>query len=446
MNKNILNGKTGKRLETSFREVKPLYSHAEAALEAHRCLFCFDAPCIKACPAEIDIPAFIKKIATGNIRGSAKKILEPNLLGLSTGHVCPVEELCAGACVYNDYNGRPINIGRLQRYSVEKALELENHNGRLMFEPKPLGNRKAVLIGGGPASLACAAYLRLAGVKVTIYEKNSRVGGLNITGIAPYKMQISNVVREIEWLLNFGLDIKTGVEILAGDISKLRQENDAVFIGVGLGNDNIVNIPGEKKSGVWGAVDLISKIKSEADFKLPESLEKVIVIGGGNTAIDIARELAVLGVNQVDILYRRTIREMRAYVHEFEGAKKYGVRLIENQKPLKISSTSAQSLTLTAENTKTGDKINYSCNWIVMAIGQVKIAETVIPGINLDSKGNIIVNQYRETSRAGVFAGGDCINGGKEVINAVVDGREAARAMLLKWGDIELNNNWSENG
>ncbi|MEE8336243.1 MAG: NAD(P)-binding protein [Candidatus Neomarinimicrobiota bacterium] len=221
MHKNIPNGKTGKRLETSFQEVKPLYSHAEAALEAHRCLFCFDAPCIKACPAEIDIPAFIKKIATGNIRGSAKKILEPNLLGLSTGHVCPVEELCAGACVYNDYNSRPINIGRLQRYSVEKALELENHNGRLMFEPKPLGNRKAALIGGGPASLACAAYLRLAGVKVTIYEKNSRAGGLNITGIAPYKMQISNAAREIEWLLNFGLDIKTGVEILAGDISKL---------------------------------------------------------------------------------------------------------------------------------------------------------------------------------------------------------------------------------
>ncbi|MEE8336244.1 MAG: FAD-dependent oxidoreductase [Candidatus Neomarinimicrobiota bacterium] len=216
-------------------------------------------------------------------------------------------------------------------------------------------------------------------------------------------------------------------------------------MGVGLGHDNIVNIPGEKKSGVWGAVDLISKIKSEADFKLPEFLEKVIIIGGGNTAIDIARELAVLGVNQVDILYRRTIREMRAYVHEFEGAKKYGVRLIENQKPLKISSTSAQRLTLTAENTKTGDKINYACNWIVMAIGQVKIAEAVIPGINLDSKGNIIVNQYRETSQAGVYAGGDCINGGKEVINAVVDGREAARAMLLKWGEIELNN-WSKNG
>ncbi|MEE8437571.1 MAG: FAD-dependent oxidoreductase, partial [Candidatus Neomarinimicrobiota bacterium] len=337
MSKNKRTNETGKRLETSFRELKPLYSKAEAAMEAHRCLYCFDAPCIKACPAEIDIPAFIKKIATGNIRGSAKKILEPNLLGLSTGHVCPVEELCAGACVYNDYNDRPINIGRLQRYSVVKAVELENHNGRIMFKPKPLGNRKAALIGGGPASLACAAYLRLAGVKVTIYEKNSQAGGLNITGIAPYKMQVTDAMREIEWLLNLGLDIKTGIEIEAGHISKLSKENDAVFIGVGLGNDNIVNIPGENNPGVWGAVDLISKIKTEADFKLPEFLKKVIVIGGGNTAIDIARELAVLGVNKVDILYRRTKHEMRAYVHEFEGAKKYGVRLIENQKPLEIS-------------------------------------------------------------------------------------------------------------
>jgi len=435
MNKSIQTVEPEKRLETDFQEAKPLYSDSEAAIEANRCLFCYDAPCIKACPAGIDIPSFIKKITTGNWRGSALKILEPNLLGLSTGHVCPVEELCAGACVYVKYDKRAINIGRLQRYSVEKAQNMETEKGRPLFTAQPLGNKKVALIGSGPASLACAAYLRLAGVKVLIYEKNSQAGGLNITGIAPYKMQVKNALLEIEWLLNFGLEIKTGIEIGPGDLSKLRQENDAVFIGLGLGKDKNLNIPGDNNSGVWGATDLIQRIKTESGFKLPENLEKVIVIGGGNTALDIARELAMLGVNEVDIIYRRSRKEMPGYIHELEGAKKYGVRLLENLKPLKISTGTAGTLILETENVITGKYFSYSSSWIVMAIGQDKFAGSIIPDLQLDSKGRVKIDpRTRETSLENVFAGGDCVNGGKEVVNAVTDGREAARAMLLKWG------------
>ncbi|MCK5330885.1 MAG: glutamate synthase, partial [Candidatus Marinimicrobia bacterium] len=233
------------RLEQNFSEAKPLYTESEARIEANRCLYCYDAPCTAACPAGIDIPAFIRKIASGNIRGAAKTIFEVNLLGVTTAQVCPVEELCAGACVYNKDNVPPINIGRLQRFAAEKALQWEQDKNKTLFSPENQTDRKVALIGAGPASLACAGHLTLMGVKSIIYEKHDLPGGLNVTGIAPYKLFTEEALEEIEWLEQFGFEIKTGMEV-GSDISidHLLENFDAVFLGAGLGRDKLPGIPG----------------------------------------------------------------------------------------------------------------------------------------------------------------------------------------------------------
>jgi len=420
------------RPETRFTDAKPLYTESEARIESNRCLYCYDAPCVKACPAGIDIPGFIRKIATGNIRGAARTIFEVNIFGLSTARVCPVEELCVGACVYNYYDRRPINIGRLQRFATEYALRWEQENGKSLFTPKEKTERKVALIGAGPASLACAAYLALEGVRPVVFERDEFPGGLNTTGIAPYKMQSPDALAEIDWLCRLGVEIRTGVTV--GDevsIEQLLDEYDALFLGVGLGKDRFPGIEGETEEGVWGATALIREIKMNPDFRLPGGMRQALVIGGGNTAIDIAHELALLGVPQVDIVYRRTVAEMPGYRHELDAAKKSGVRMIERTRPLKISRAENGRLVLQAENTVSGEPVQFVADWIVFAIGQEKIADRLLPDIETDRKGRVKVDpQTCRTSHPGIYAGGDCINGGKEVVNAVADGRRAARAIL----------------
>ncbi len=422
------------RLEKIFSEAKPLYTESDARIEANRCLYCYDAPCTIACPAGIDIPGFIRKIASGNLRGAAKTIFEMNLLGVSTAQVCPVEELCAGACVYNKYNSPPINIGRLQRFATEKALQWEQDNENTLFSPENQTDRKVALIGAGPASLACAGHLTLAGVKSIIYEKHHLPGGLNVTGIAPYKLLSDAALEEIEWLEQFGFEIQTGVEI-GRDISidHLLENFDAVFLGAGLGRDKLPGIPGEDAAGVWGATDLISKIKNNQAFKLPEHLETVNVIGGGNSAIDIARELALLGVPDVNIVYRRTISEMPGYRHELDAARQEGVRMFEQAVPVEIIAN--DRLVLHTKHKLTGEPQQFESDWIVLAIGNERDAGQLLPGLEINQKGCVVVDpDTMMTSVAKVYAGGDCINGGKEVINAVADGRDAAFSMLQEWG------------
>ncbi|NOZ03586.1 MAG: FAD-dependent oxidoreductase, partial [FCB group bacterium] len=376
------------RLETRFTDAKPLYTESEAWIESNRCLYCYDAPCVKACPAGIDIPGFIRKIATGNIRGAARTIFKVNLFGLSTARVCPVEELCAGACVYNYYDRRPINIGRLQRFATERAIRWEEESGKALFVPKAPVNRKVALIGAGPASLACAAYLALEGVRTVVFERDEFPGGLNTTGIAPYKMQSPDALAEIEWLRRLGIEIRTGVAVGSEvSVEQLRDEYDALFLGVGLGKDRFPGIEGETEDGVWGATDLIRKIKIDPDFQLPAGIRQAIVIGGGNTAIDIAHELALLGVPQVDIVYRRTVGEMPGYRHELDAAKKSGVRMIERTRPLKISRAKDGQLILHAEHTVSGEPVRFVTDWIVFAIGQEKIAGRLLPDIETDHKG-----------------------------------------------------------
>jgi len=422
------------RLEQNFYEAKPFYTESEARIEANRCLYCYDAPCTTACPAGIDIPGFIRKIASGNLRGAAKTIFEVNMLGVTTAQVCPVEELCAGACVYNKDNIPPINIGRLQRFATEKSLQWEQEKNARLFSPEDQTDRKVALIGAGPASLACAAHLTLAGVKSIIYEKNSLPGGLNVTGIAPYKLFTEVALEEIEWLEQFGFEIQTGQEV-GRDISMnhLLENYDAVFLGAGLGRDKFPKIPGEDAAGVWGATDLIRKIKNDREYKLPEQLKTVNVIGGGNSAIDIARELALLGVPEVNIVYRRTISEMPGYRHELAAARQEGVRMFEQAVPVEILVN--DRLVLHTKHKFTGEPQQFESDWIVLAIGNERDAGKLLPGLEIDERGCVLVDpDTMKSSVTKVYAGGDCINGGKEVVNAVADGRDAAFSMLLEWG------------
>ncbi len=422
------------RLETRFEDAKPLYTDTEALVEANRCLYCFDAPCIEACPAGIDIPTFIGKIRSGNVQGAAITILGANMAGLSTGRVCPVEELCAGACVFNDLNEQPIQIGRLQRYATEKALQKESESGHKLFTAGEDIDRKVALIGAGPASLACAAHLALEGVRTVIYERDEVPGGLNTTGIAPYKLQATDSILEAEWILGHGVEVRTRVDV-GTDVSvdELLAQYDAVFLGIGLGSDGMLDIPGMDGPNIFGAVELIRRIKMRSDFSIPPELGRVAVIGGGNTAIDISRELAMLGVPEVDILYRRTETEMPGYEHEMAGARSKGVRLLEHVKPVEIRHD--DGIVLLAEHSISGSSMEYRYDWLVIAIGQEKQARELVPGIEVDTNGRVAVDPDTGlTSISNLYAGGDCINGGKEVVNAVADGRDAAFAMLRSWG------------
>lgn len=420
------------RLESQFSDSKPGYNDGAAAAEANRCLYCYDAPCIKACPTAINIPEFIRKIATGNIKGSARTIWDANILGYSCARVCPVEKLCVGACVYNDWKQPPIQIGRLQRYATEKTLAWEKDQGKRIHQPKPASGQKVALIGAGPASLACAAYLALEGIQPVIFEKRPLPGGLNTTGVAPYKMPSNHSLDEVAWLLGLGIEVKTGVEV-GRDISfqELLDQYEALFIGVGLGGDRLLRVPPDDP-GVMGATSLIERIKNNSGFTIPEGVESVAVIGGGNTAIDIARELAMLGVPRVGMYYRRSEREMSGYDFELRHARDYGVIFHENCIPTGVD---RRGEVLEAHFEKNGTSFSLACDWVVFAIGQERVGISGLEGVTTDDNGRIRVDiQTCRTGHPKVYAGGDCVNGGKEVVNAVAHGRDAARAMIASFG------------
>jgi glutamate synthase (NADPH/NADH) small chain len=438
------------RLENALPDKKPLYSAAEAKAEADRCLYCSDAPCIKACPTEIDIPTFIKKIASGNVRGSAKTIFEQNLLGYSCARVCPVEVLCQGDCVYTGWGRDPIQIGRLQRFATETATA--PGKPELLQRKTAAVKKKVACIGGGPASLAFAGYLALEGHDAVIFEKRAVSGGLISTGIAPYKLHAHDALHEVDWVTHFGVDVQTGIEVgsedAPGKISakKLLETYDAVFIGIGLGADTKLGVPGEDGPGVFGATEWIEKMKLELTAGHRDEIagKRVIVVGGGNTAIDVARETALLGAADVAMAYRRGVPEMSGYAHEMAGGRKEGVRLVGHVQPIGYERDASGKLTglkvaSTDKDAKpiAGSEHVLPCDLVFLAIGQSKLRDMAkeLGGVDLDKRGCVIVKDVKtcETGNPKVFAGGDCINGGKEVVNAVADGRNAARTLLSRW-------------
>ena len=453
------------RDELNLADKKPTYTEAEARAEAERCIYCVDAPCIKACPTEIDIPTFIKKIATGNVRGSAATIFDQNILGYSCARVCPVEVLCVGSCVYTGWHRDPIQIGKLQRFATETVMHSTAKSP--LFSAKLPSGRKVALVGAGPASLACAAYLSLAGHKAVVFEKRALPGGLNTTGIAPYKLHAEDALHEVAWVESFGVEIKTGMEIgkqLTG--KQLLVEYDAVYIGVGLGEDSKLGIPGEEGPGVFGATAWIEEMKlaskiidvSELSARglapLPKKkLGRVLVIGGGNTAIDVARECALLGAEDVAMVYRRGPEAMSGYAHEMSGARHETVRLIAHATPkefLRDGNGHLVGLRVTiggksgaaSERVEAGaaservEAVDLPCDLVAVAIGQSKMRDIAseFPGVALDAKGCIKADPKNgATGNSKVFSGGDCINGGKEVVNAVADGRNTARYLDEIW-------------
>lgn len=419
------------RAECAFGDYKQAYTPSQAAVEANRCLFCSDAPCVKACPTHIEIPQFIRKIATGNLKGAARTIFDANILGMSCARVCPVETLCVGDCVLNAMGVPPVQIGKLQRHATDHAYE----EGWRFFEAGPPTGKSVGLLGGGPASLAAAHELRRHGHACTIYEKRPLLGGLNTTGIAPYKMRADRSVAEADWVLGIGgVEVKTGVTI-GTDVSleQLEKQHDALFVGLGLGPDTRLGVPGEALAGVHGAVDYIERLKlARPDLG---AVRRALVIGGGNTAIDGVRELLGLGVPEVTMIYRGKESAMPGYAHEWAAARLAGARAVFQALPVAFEGEGhvKRARIVRTDDAKKpidGSEFEAECDLVLLAIGQKKLGEMLqgLAGISVD-RGRIVVDEHGFTGRKGWYAGGDCANGGTEVVNAAAEGKLAALAI-----------------
>lgn len=422
-------------LEQGFLNKKPLLARNGALVEANRCLFCFNAPCTQACPTDIDVPRFIKKIASDNLKGAAKTILDANILGASCARICPTEELCEGACVLHDLHEAPIQIGRLQRYATEKVV-IENTTESFFKKSKPNG-KKIALIGAGPASLSCAAELSKLGYECTCFDKDENIGGLNSYGIADYKLDYKTAQKEIEWISNLGIkfQLKTtiGIDI---PVENLLKNYDAIFMGVGLGAIPKIGIPGEEGSGVFDSLEFIRALKTQPKKEVSLIGKNVAVIGGGNTAIDAAVQAKRLGAENVYLIYRRTREKMRAYPHEQELALKDGVQFILNAQPVEILLEKsivkriqcAKTKVMKGQLSNTEAYFSLDVDVVLRATGQAKYMSFLesIDALEISKWKTPIVNENQKTSHPKIWAGGDCVSGGQEVVNAVADGKKAA--------------------
>jgi glutamate synthase (NADPH/NADH) small chain len=417
------------RSEAVFEDFKPALTPNQAVLEANRCLYCHDAPCIQACPTSIDIPDFIRKIATGNVKGSARTIFDSNILGMSCARVCPVEVLCVGSCVYNEMGVAPIQIGKLQRFSTDAAYDA----GWRFAEAGPDTGKSVGVVGGGPAGLACAHELRRLGHGVTIYDARPRLGGLNTTGVAPYKMNADRALDEVEWVLGIGgVEVRPGVRV-PSDVgwAELEARHDAIFLGFGLGPDTLLD---GAPAGVEGAVEWIERMKLGTVGL--DGVRNALVIGGGNTALDVVRELRGLGVENVKLVYRGDEAAMPGYAHEWSAAKDEGVRAVWRTAPVGFTATAGRLTGLVCHRTDAnkrpvpGSEHTIAADLVIVAIGQAKLADLVagLEGVGVE-RGRVVVGEGLATGRPGVWAGGDCVNGGKEVVNGAADGRDAARSI-----------------
>jgi glutamate synthase (NADPH/NADH) small chain len=444
------------QIELNFRDIAPALNEAEAVLESNRCLYCFDAPCMHACPTHIDVPSFIKKIASGNLLGSARVIFDANPIGATCARVCPVEVLCEGACVEKTLMDKPIEIGRLQRYATDFVMRNERN---VLAAGTPNG-KSVGIVGSGPAGLSCATYLARLGYAVTIYDKKPLPGGLDTYGMAEYKMSQIVSVEEARQVERLGVEFRLNCEILseppasAGGLNAntsnadgnpsayadgsdriafadLQSKHDAIFLGIGLGATNRLNIEGENLDGVIDALDFIERIKTR-DWKSVPLGKTIAVIGAGNTAVDAVTQAKRLGAERVLMVYRKTAKQMPAYEYEYELAKKDAVEFVWQAAPIGISSNE-NGLSLHCEKTDGSNQIfEIPCDMIIKAIGQQKSVQFLsqIADVELDEKGRILVNtETMQTTNPKIFAGGDCVNGGREAVDAAQTGKLAAQGI-----------------
>ena len=421
--------------DKNFKQKNPLMNDTEAYYEASRCLFCYDAPCIQACPTSIDIPLFIKQIHTDNITGASKTIFDANWLGNACGVVCPTGVLCEGACVYNHQDVPPIQIGRLQNYATNKTIDA----GKVIFKVGEPNGKKIAIIGAGPAGIACACEARTLGYDVDIYEAKEKPSGLTVYGIAPYKITNEEVLKEVEYLQNqLDFKIKYNKAINSKEeLKSLENKYDAIFIGVGLGATRKLNLDGEDKKGVVGAVEFIEELRmKQHQVKIPA---KVVVIGGGNTAMDAASEAARMGARKTVLAYRNSKEKMGAYGFEYDLAISAGVDSLFNVTPIAITGKGKVEGVKFAKTEMIEGKLKTNmnntfivrCDLVIKATGQAKQGHLyeLIDDLELDTKTRIKVNDEFQTSNAKYFAGGDAINGGAEVVNAAYDGKMAAQGI-----------------
>ena len=425
----------------NFSDIHPPFeTHNAALVEANRCLFCYDAPCIKSCPTGINVPKFIKQITTDNIKGSAHTIFLSNIMGAGCSKVCPVEKLCEGSCVFNLMDEPPIPIAKLQRYSTEKAMQ----NKWQLFERKGTTGKKVAIVGAGPAGLSCAHVLSREGIDVTIYEKENKGGGLMTYGIAAYKVTPEFCEDEVNYILSLGgIEIKynqeLGKNILLVDLQK---KYDAVFLGIGVGLARQLDIPGEELEGVEDAIKFIYDLRSN-DFNTIAVGDKVAVIGMGMTAIDAATQAKRLGAKEVTMLYRRTQEEMPCTQHELDIAMLDGCKIIWLVAPKELKGINGKVSAITCSVMKlgepdasgrrspveTGEIFSLEVDMVIKAAGQMPFEQLIMNNEIMNNKGKIVIDNCA-TNIKGVFAGGDAVNGGKEVVDAVQDGKNAAKAIL----------------
>ena len=408
---------------------EPLLDPHEASVAADRCYFCVDAPCIAACPTEIDIPLFIRQIQTGQPEGAARTILDQNILGGMCARVCPTETLCEGACVREFAEGKPVEIGRLQRYATDSLMARGAHPYQ---RADPTGKRVAI-VGAGPAGLACAHRLAMHGHDVVLMDARDRIGGLNEYGIAAYKTAGDFAQAEVEWLLGIGgIEARTGVR-LGTDVTlaDLRRDYDAVFLGMGLGGVNALGLEGEAREGARDAVDFIAELRQSDDLTQLPVGRRVVVIGGGMTAVDAAVQSKLLGAEVVTMVYRRGRDRMSASEHELDHAATAGVHIVTNAQPVAVHGNGAVREVEFAYTTdgaggleSTGETFRLQADQVFKAIGQR--IDDVPEGLTL-AQGKIAVTGAGRTGLDMVWAGGDCTAGGEDLtVTAVAEGRDAA--------------------
>jgi glutamate synthase (NADPH/NADH) small chain len=420
-------------IEVNFSDIAPAMTEAEAKVEANRCLYCYDAPCTHACPTHIDVPSFIKKIASDNLTGSARVIFDANPIGASCARVCPVEALCEGACVEKTLVEKPIEIGRLQRYATDYATE----NNRELFQAGEPNGKSVGIIGSGPAGLSCATYLARLGYAVTVYEKKPLAGGLDTYGMAEYKMTQKDSLEEVAMIGKLGVEFKLNTRIVRSPESEvqsplqvtfdeLMEKHDSIFLGIGLGKSNELNIPGENLDGVWEALDFIEKIKTRDWENVPLG-KTVTVIGAGNTAIDAVTQAKRLGAEKVLMVYRKTEKDISAYDYEYELAKSDGIEFVWQTSPVEIIGNGKISAIKCRKNDGSDEIFDIPCDMVIKAIGQKKqIGFLEKIGIAFDERGRVSVNGQMQTPNPKIFAGGDCVNGGAEAVDASQAGKLAA--------------------
>ena len=394
-------------LAANFADIAPRFEPHEARVAADRCYFCHDAPCMTACPTSIDIPLFIRQIATGTPEAAARTILSQNIMGGMCARVCPTETLCEEVCVRETAEGKPVEIGRLQRFATDTLMDKGIHP----FTRAKATGKKVAVVGAGPAGLSAAHRLAMKGHEVTVYDRKPKAGGLNEYGLAVYKTADDFAAREVDWLLKIG-----GITIKQGELGRdvtlagLERDFDAVFLGIGLGGVNALGIPGEDVPHVRNAVDFIAELRQVGDLSSLPVGRDVVVIGGGMTAVDAAVQSKLLGAQNVTMVYRRGKEHMSASVYEQEHATSVGVKIIYGARPVKIT---AEGVEFAYES---GEGFTLAADQVLKAIGQT------LAGAPIAQDGKKLAK------RAGkVWAGGDCTGGGEDLtVTAVAEGRDAA--------------------